>query len=173
MGKVMKRVVVLALCFFLVMITKANSKDKVRGYIIEKDLIGLVLYYNSNPDSKNEIEDAIDGYLNWDEYTYEQVRTAYESCRINDSFLKKELERVVIDKECELYQFFSTITPEQLFVWSEHYPNRKDLLENFLTNVLYKGFDQHTYAELISLESGLTGLEVPELKEVLQKTIKM
>ena len=69
----MKRFVVLALCFFLVMITKANSKDKVRGYIVEKDLIGLVLYYNSNPDSKNEIEDAIDGYLNWDEYTYMRV----------------------------------------------------------------------------------------------------
>ena len=165
----MKRVVVLALCFFLVMITKANSKDKVRGYIIEKDLIGLVLYYNSNPDSKNEIEDAIDGYLNWDEYTYEQVRTAYESCQISDSFLKKELERVMIDKECELYQFFSTVTPEQLFVWSQLYPNRKDLIENFLNNILYKGLGQQTYVELMSLESGLTGLEVSELKKALQE----
>lgn len=169
MGKVMKRVVVLALCFFLVMITKANSKDKVRGYIVEKDLIGLVLYYNSNPDSKNEIEDAIDGYLNWDEYTYEQVRTAYESCQISDSFLKKELERVTIDKECELYQFFSTITPEQLLVWSQLYPKRKDLIENFLTNILYKGLGQQTYVELMSLESGLTGLEVSELKKALQE----
>lgn len=169
MGKVMKRVVVLALCFFLVMITKANSKDKVRGYIIEKDLIGLVLYYNSNPDSKNEIEDAIDGYLNWDEYTYEQVRTAYESCQISDSFLKKELERVTIDKECELYQFFSTVTPEQLFVWSQLYPNRKDLIENFLNNILYKRLDQYSYAELMTLESGLTGLEVSKLKKALQE----
>ena len=165
MGMVMKRVVILALCFCLVIITKANSNDKIRGYIIEKDLLGLVLYYNYNPDSKNEIEDAIDGYLNWDEYTYEQVKTAHESCQINDSFLKKELERVIIDKECELYQFFSTITPEQLFVWSELYPNRKDLIENFLTNILYKELDKHTYAELMSLESGLTGLEVPELKK--------
>lgn len=155
--------------FSLVFITKAKGDDKIRGLIINKDLIGLVSYYNLNPDSKIEIEDAIDGYLNWDEYTYEQVKTAFESCQINDSYLRKELGRVIIDKECELYQFFSTITPEQLFVWSQLYPKRKDLIENFLTNILYKGLGQQTYVELMSLESGLTGLEVSELKKALQE----
>lgn len=137
----MKRAVVLTLCFCLVIITKANSNDKIRGYIIEKDLIGLVLYYNYNPDSKNEIEDAIDGYLNWDDYTYEQVKTAYECCQINDSNLKKELGRVIVDKECELYQFFSTITPEQLVSFSQDFPQRKDIIDNFLTKILYKGLE--------------------------------
>ena len=79
------------------------------------------------------------------------------------------MERVTIDKECELYQFFSTVTPEQLFVWSQLYPNRKDLIENFLNNILYKRLDQYSYAELMSLESGLTGLEVSELQRVLQE----
>ena len=168
MGKVMKRAVVLTLCFCLVIITKANSNDKIRGYIIEKDLIGLVLYYNYNPDSKNEIEDAIDGYLNWDDYTYEQVKTAYECCQINDSNLKKELGRVIVDKECELYQFFSTITPEQLVSFSQDFPQRKDIIDNFLTKILYKGLEQHTYAELMSLESGLTGLKPSGLNEMLK-----
>ena len=164
----MKRAVVLTLCFCLVIITKANSNDKIRGYIIEKDLIGLVLYYNYNPDSKNEIEDAIDGYLNWDDYTYEQVKTAYECCQINDSNLKKELGRVIVDKECELYQFFSTITPEQLVSFSQDFPQRKDIIDNFLTKILYKGLEQHTYAELMSLESGLTGLKPSGLNEILK-----
>ena len=165
----MKKYILLVISFSLVFITKAKGDDKIRGLIINKDLIGLVSYYNLNPDSKIEIEDAIDGYLNWDEYTYEQVKTAFESCQINDSYLRKELGRVIIDKECELYQFFSTITPEQLFVWSQLYPKRKDLIENFLTNILYKGLGQQTYVELMSLESGLTGLEVSELKKALQE----
>lgn len=165
----MKKYLLLIISFSLGFISKAKGDNTIRGYIINKDLIGLVSYYNSAPDSRILIEDAIDGYLNWDEYTYEQVKTAYENCQINDSFLKKELGRVTIDKECELYQFFSTITPEQLFVWSRLYPNRKDLIENFLTNILYKGLGEHTYAELMSLESGLTGLEVSELKKAVQE----
>ena len=106
--------------------------------------------------------------MNWDEYTYEQVKTAYESCQINDSYLKRELERVTVDKECELYQFFSTITPEQLFTLSQAFPQRKGIIDNFLTNIMYKGLEQHTYAELMSLESGLSGLETSGLKEMLK-----
>ena len=165
----MKRLVVLHLCLCLAFTARAKSNDIIKGYIIKKDLIGLVAYYNSNPDLKIEIEDAIDGYLNWDEYTYEQVKSAYESCQINNSCLKKELGRVTKDKECELYQFFATITPEQLFIFSEVFPQRKDLIENFLNNILYKRLDQYSYAELMSLESGLTGLEVSELQRVLQE----
>ena len=153
----------------LVFIAKARGDGSIRGLIINKDLIGLVSYYNSAPDSRIAIEDAIDGYLNWDEYTYEQVKTAYEECQYSESNLKKELKRVTIDKECELYHFFSTITPEQLVLFSEAFPQRKELIENFLTNILYKGLDQHSYAEMMSLESGLTGLEVSELQRILKK----
>ena len=163
----MKKYLLLIL-FSLGFISNAKGYDAIRRYIIDKDLIGLVSYYNSAPDSRIAIEDAIDGYLNWDEYTYEQVKTAYESCQINDSNLKRELERVTVDKECELYQFFSTITPEQLFTLSQAFPERKGIIDNFLSNIMYKGLEQHTYAELMSLESGLSGLETSGLKEMLK-----
>lgn len=165
----MKRYIVLTAVLCFIFLANAKNEDKIRGFIINKDLLGLVSYYNSNPDSKTEIEDAIDGYLNWNEYTYEQVKTAYEECQYSESNLKKELKRVTIDKECELYHFFSTITPEQLVLFSEAFPQRKELIENFLTNILYKGLDQHSYAEMMSLESGLTGLEVSELQRILKK----
>lgn len=161
-----KNILLVLLC--LVFTAQAKGDDRIRGLIINKDLIGLVSYYNSNPASEIVIEDAIDGYLDWDEYTYEQVKTAYESCRNSDSYLKKELERVKVDKECELYQFFSTITPEQLFAFSQAFPQRKDIIDNFLSNIMYKGLEKHSYAELLSLESGLEGFNTSGLNEMLK-----
>lgn len=145
----------------------AQNRDIIRNEITKGDLDALISLYNNNPSLSSEIEDAIDGYLNWDYFTYEQVKTAYSKC-IDNNNLKKELERVKIDKECDIYNYLSTITPEQLVLYSQLFPGRKELINHFLNDILYKDLERNSYSDLISLETELKGLEISKLRKELQ-----
>ncbi len=163
-----KRFLILLTSFTLLSSLSAQNHEQIRNEIAKCDLGGLVTLYNTNSSLTSEIEDAIDGYLDWNDYSYEQVKAAYDKCQNKDCYLKKELERVSTDKECDIYQYFSTITPEQLALYPQIFPNRKDLVDNFVNNILSNSLSEISYNDLMSLDVALDGIEIPELKKSLQ-----
>ncbi len=129
---------------------EANSLDNI---IYKQDIQAMLVYANANQSDEQAIADAFCSIIDLNRYGYEQLKswTGYSKTPIISEMLQSALHQ----KELDILREIQPLTVEQLASYMAQFPDRRELVKSYLTNVVMPNLKDLSLEELIYLDACL------------------
>ena len=125
------------------------NNPEINNAYIQQNISWLIR--NINDQNQKEIEDILFTKIDYKEYTYEQILGFLELCNSNKA-ISSEFNRIRKEKAIEIIEYISQLTVEQLVKYSEHFKQRKPIINSYIQTLIYSNLNAFSYLELSYLE---------------------
>lgn len=152
----MNKVLLVILLLFGQMNAFGQTVSDVNMAIVSKDINSLVQYSHKTDLEKYSLYGISSGF-NFDEFTYEQVRDLSEKAK-DGSATKLFFQDILVQKKKEIINIVETLTLENIAKYFVHFPERKDIVNNYLSSILESNLDKLSFTELYYLQTSMPEL---------------
>lgn len=165
-----QKVRIFFLTVFLCLISiniNAQLSNEAKKSLYEQDLQQLKrIYLYSSENQKKLIEDAMcNSLVNWENFTYEQLLDV-KSSEVNN--FQDILKQQAIIKEQQIISDVIDLDAELIDLYLSHFPKRTEVVNSYLSNVLFPKLDSLPYSQVVYLYRNLSMCN----KELLETNLR-